>query len=90
MSNVLLRLKRAVGTHRQHRSHAQARQFSIPEFRRKLCGRSFVVISLVVSTKGRVAEIGELFESLLADASAAFEVEFRSEGQKPSPCWMMR
>lgn len=32
------------------------------------------MISLVVSTKGRVAEIGELFESLLADASAAFEV----------------
>ena len=32
------------------------------------------MISLIVSTKGRVAEIGELFESLLADASAAYEV----------------
>lgn len=32
------------------------------------------MISLVVSTKGRVAEIGELFDSLLADASAPFEV----------------
>nr|WP_314073644.1 glycosyltransferase family A protein [uncultured Roseococcus sp.] len=32
------------------------------------------MISLVVSTKGRVTEIGELFDSLLADASAPFEV----------------
>lgn len=32
------------------------------------------MISLIVSTKGRVSEIGELFESLLADASAPFEV----------------
>lgn len=32
------------------------------------------MISLIVSTKGRVAEIGELFESLLADASAEYEV----------------
>ena len=32
------------------------------------------MISLIVSTKGRVAEIGELFDSLLADASAEFEV----------------
>jgi glycosyltransferase involved in cell wall biosynthesis len=32
------------------------------------------MISLVVSTKGRVAEIGALCESLLADASATYEV----------------
>ena len=32
------------------------------------------MISLIVSTMGRVAEIGELFDSLLADASAPFEV----------------
>ena len=32
------------------------------------------MISLIVSTMGRVAEIGALFDSLLADASAAFEV----------------
>ena len=32
------------------------------------------MISLIVSTKGRVVEIAALFESLLADASAAFEV----------------
>ena len=32
------------------------------------------MISLVVSTKGRVAEIAALFESLLADASAPYEV----------------
>jgi len=32
------------------------------------------MISLVISTKGRVAEIGALFESLLADATATFEV----------------
>ncbi|WP_424812391.1 glycosyltransferase family 2 protein [Roseococcus sp. YIM B11640] len=32
------------------------------------------MISLVVSTKGRVKEIGELFDSLLADNSADFEV----------------
>ncbi len=32
------------------------------------------MISLVVSTKGRVAEIGALFESLRADASAEYEV----------------
>ena len=32
------------------------------------------MISLIVSTKGRVAEIGALFESLLADASAPYEI----------------
>ncbi|UPY35473.1 glycosyltransferase family A protein [Sediminicoccus sp. KRV36] len=32
------------------------------------------MISLIVSTKGRVAEIGALFDSLLGDATAAFEV----------------
>ena len=32
------------------------------------------MISLIVSTMGRVAEIGALFDSLLADASAPFEV----------------
>lgn len=32
------------------------------------------MISLIVSTKGRVAEIGALFDSLLANAGTAFEV----------------